>query len=163
MKVETVDSGDYANNSFVFFFDFPCTKDEYAAGAYTTKEWQNFGICEISKGEGWAWNPGINNATARHNDCVYQSPTKIKAGDEFKMGIARVGIDYYLFVNDIFAVRYQPLFDLIPAEIPTKFGFFEFNTTCKFSNYSHTTDAAAVAAKVADYTGADVLSNWADD
>ena len=163
LRVETVDSGDYANNAFVYFFDFPCTADEYASGAYNTKEWGNFGLCEISKGEGWAWNAGINNATARHNDNIYTLPQKIKAGDEFKMGMARVGADYFLFANDVFICRFQPLTDLIPADINTRFGFFEFNTNCTFSKYSYTVDAAEVAAKVADYTSADPLAKFADD
>ena len=163
LRVETVHPDEYANNAFVYFFDFPCTADEYASGAYNTKEWGNFGLCEISKGEGWAWNPGINNATARHNDCIYTLPQKIKAGEEFKMGMARIGSDYYLFANDIFACKFQPLFDLIPADVNTRFGFFEFNTNCTFSKYSYTVDAAEVSAKVADFVGADPLSNFADD
>lgn len=164
MKVETAgNAGEYATNAFVYFFDFPITKDEYANGAYETKEWHNFGLCEISKGEGWAWNPGINNATARHNDCIYSSPDAIKANTEFTMGMGRVGADYYLFANGVFIAKFQPLFDLIPADIQTKFGFFEFNTNCKFSNYSFTTDAEEVATKVADFVNADPISNWADD
>lgn len=163
LRVETVDSGDYANNAFVYFFDFPMTADEYASGAYYTKEWKNFGVCEISKGEGWAWNPGINNATARHNDCIYSLEQGVKANEEFTMGMARIGSDYYFFANGFFVCKFQPLADLIPADINTRFGFFEFNTSCTFSKYSYTVDAAEVEAKVADYVSAEPLSVFADD
>ena len=163
LRVETVADGEYSNNAFVWFLDFPCSADEHKDGSYYTKTWNNFGICEISKGEGWAWNPGVNNATARHSETVYRSETGIKAEQEFTMGMARDGNEFYLFAEGVMAAKFVPLNDLIAADTPTKFGFFEFNTSATFSKYSYTVDAAEVDAKIADFKAFNPFDAWAAD
>ena len=117
-------------------------------------EWNEFGVCEIAQGNHWAWEPGITNSLARHHDYAWNTgDAKITFGTTFKLGVARDGMNFHVYVNgnymgsfalsselDILYENGQP--------IASHVGFYEFNSDVTFSNYFATQDAAKVAEKI---------------
>ena len=114
--------------------------------------WNEFGVCEVYKGH-WAWEQGITNSLARHHDYAWAIEDTITYGTTFKLGVARDGANFHVYVNGNYVGSYQLSADLtILCEngqpVESYVGFYQFASDVTFSNYSATTDAAAVAAKV---------------
>ncbi|HBS10731.1 MAG TPA: hypothetical protein DEA28_03305 [Firmicutes bacterium] len=151
------DNTQYLKNRAYYFLNDEITE----AGI---SEWDKLGLCEVAGDAGWAWNQGVNNATARHSESVYTTPTKITYNTEFKLGYARDGLRYYLWFNDTYAGCFDILEDLIPADVPSKVGLFQFNSNVTFKNYSATQVSEEVDAKINSITEEKVpFSNWAED
>ncbi len=150
---------DTANSSFYYFLNA-----YIGEGDTPNYNWTDVGFCEVRGAVGWAWNPGITNGDARHNDGFYQNPEPLTLNDSFKMGMARDGIRYYFWFNDTYIGCFDILQDLIPADVPSAPGLFEFNSNVEFSKYSATADEAVVDEKIASI-GEDIklITTVADD
>ena len=131
------------------------TYDE--AGALVKGEdnlhWNEFGVCEVAQGGHWAWEQGITNSLARHHDYAWTIENKITFGDTVKLGVARDGANFHVYINGNYAGSFQLSADLdILYEngqpMDSYVGFYQFASDVTFSNYSATADEAAVAAKI---------------
>ena len=116
--------------------------------------WSEFGVCEVAQGQHWAWEQGITNSLARHHDYAWNTGTNtITFGSTFKLGVARDGMNFHVYVNgnymgsfalsselDILYENGQP--------IASHVGFYQFSSDVTFANYFATQDAAKVAEKI---------------
>ena len=116
--------------------------------------WNEFGVCEVAQGNHWAWEQGITNSLARHHDyCWNTGDNKITFGTTFKLGVARDGANFHVYINGNYAGSFQLSSDLDilyedGAPIASHVGFYQFSSDVTFSGYSATTDAEAVAQKI---------------
>ena len=158
----TTNTQDTNNNKVYYFLDAPMNREG---------NWTNFGVCEVSNGGNWAWNAGIGNNEARHNDAVGTIETPLTYETKFSMGMIRDGFDCHLFANGAYIGSIKALGSLLgnyesatqdytsPANCMA--GFFSFNSVVTFSNYKFINDEAAVdALKPAEIV---FNNNWADD
>ena len=158
----TVNTTDSNNNKLYYFLDAPMNREG---------NWANFGVCEVSNGGNWAWNAGIANNEARHNDAVATVETPLTYDTKFSMGMLRDGFDCHLFVNGAYIGSVKVLntlfgnYDSATQDYTTPVncmaGFFSFNSVVTFSNYKFVNDEAAVEA----LRPAEIVfnNNWADD
>lgn len=116
--------------------------------------WNEFGVCEVAQGQHWAWEQGITNSLARHHDYAWNTGTNtITFGSTFKLGVARDGMNFHVYVNgnymgsfalsselDILCEDGQPLASHV--------GFYQFSSDVTFANYFATQDADKVAEKI---------------
>ena len=115
--------------------------------------WNEFGVCEVA-GQHWAWEEGITNSLARHHDYAWNTGDAMITFDtKFKLGVARDGANFHIYVNDNYMGSFQLSSDLeILYEdgnpIASHVGFYHFNCDATFSNYLATSDAAEVAKKI---------------
>ena len=150
------------NNKLYYFLNAPMNIEG---------NWKDFGVCEVANGGNWAWNAGIANNEARHNDVVKSIDTTITYETKFHMGMVRDGFNCHLYANHEYIGSIEvlgTLFGNYNADTqaytdpsPAMAGFFSFNSVITFSNYNFVSDAAAVdtliPAEPAFNTG------WADD
>lgn len=158
----TVNTPESNNNKIYYFLDAPMNREG---------NWVNFGVCEVSNGGNWAWNAGVGNNVARHNDAVASVENPITYETTFSMGMLRDGFNCHLFVNGAYIGSVTALGTLLgnydaatsdytsPANCMA--GFFSFNSVVTFSNYKFYNDEA----KLAEYMPAEPVfnTNWADD
>lgn len=117
-------------------------------------QWNEFGVCELSEGNHWAWEPGITNSLARHHDYAWNTgDTKISFETTFKLGIARDGADFHVYVNGNYMGSYKLSSSLEilyedGAPIASHVGFYHFSSDATFSNYMATSDESEVAKKI---------------
>ena len=153
---------EYTDNKLYYFLDAPMNVEE---------QWVNFGVCEVSNGGNWAWNDGVNNNTARHNDAVYKIDTAIGYETKFKMGMLRDGFNCHLFYNGTYMASVTVLgaifgdYDETTKDytkaVNCMAGFFSFNSVATFSNYKLITDVAAVDALIPAEPNFNTV--WAND
>ena len=116
--------------------------------------WNEFGVCEVAQGQHWAWEPGITNSLARHHDYAWNTgENTITFGTTFKLGLARDGANFHVYVNGNYMGSFQLSSDLdILYEngnpLASHIGFYQFSSDVTFSNYSVTEDAAELAKKI---------------
>ena len=116
--------------------------------------WNEFGVSEVAQGGHWAWEDGITNSLARHHDyCWNTGDNTITYGTTFKLGVARDGDNFHVYINGAYAGSFQLSSELDilyenGKSVESHVGFYHFSCDATFSNYSATTDAAAVAGKV---------------
>ena len=116
--------------------------------------WNEFGVCEVAQGGHWAWEAGITNSLARHHDyCWNTGDTKITFGDTFKLGVARDGANFHVYVNGNYMGSFQLSSELeILYEngqpMDSHVAFYNFSSDVTYANYLATTDEAAVNAKI---------------
>ena len=116
--------------------------------------WNEFGVCEVAQGGHWAWEEGITNSLARHHDYAWSTgDNKITFGDTVKLGVARDGANFHVYINGAYVGSFQLSSDLdILYEngqpMDSHVGFYQFSSDVTFSNYYATADEAAVSAKV---------------
>ena len=150
---------DNGNESMVAFFlnatiglnDYTDDKGNPVKGEDNVN-WNQFGVCEVHQGH-WAWEQNITNDLARHQDSAWTINDTITYGTTFKLGVARDGANFHVYVNGNYVGSYQLSADLeILYEdgqpVAGHVGFYQFASDVTFSNYSATTDAATIAAKV---------------
>ena len=158
----TTNTVDTTNNKLYYFLDAPMNREG---------NWTNFGVCEVSNGANWAWNAGIGNNEARHNDAVASVATPLTYETSFKIGMLRDGFDCHLYANGSYIGTVTVLntlfgnYDSTTQDYTTPVncmaGFFSFNSVVTFSNYKFVNDEAAVdALKPAEVV---YNTNWADD
>lgn len=116
--------------------------------------WNEFGVCEVAQGGHWAWEDGITNSLARHNDAAWTTgDATITYGTTFKLGVARDGANFHVYINGNYAGSYQLSADLEILRdggqfVASHVGFYHFSCDATFSNYSIITDAAELASKI---------------
>ena len=116
--------------------------------------WNEFGVCEVSQGDHWAWEAGITNSLARHHDYAWNTgDAMITFETTFKLGVARDGANFHVYVNGNYMGSFQLSESLEilyedGAPIASHIGFYHFSCDATFSNYKATADAAEVAAKI---------------
>ena len=116
--------------------------------------WNEFGVCEVAQGGHWAWEQGITNSMARHHDYAWNTgESTITYGTTFKLGVARDGANFHVYINGNYAGSFQLSADLDvlyengqPAA--SHVGFYHFSCDATFSNYLATSDPAEVAKKI---------------
>lgn len=116
--------------------------------------WNEFGVCEVAQGGHWAWEAGITNSLARHHDYTWNTgESKITFETTFKMGLARDGANFHLYVNGTYMGSFQ-LSDSLEIlyengkPMDSHVAFYHFNSEVTFANYMATSDPAEVAKKV---------------
>ena len=116
--------------------------------------WNEFGVCEVAQGNHWAWEQGITNSLARHHDYAWNTGTNtITFGSTFKLGVARDGMNFHVYVNGNYMGSFALSSELeILCENGQPFashvGFYQFSSDVTFANYFATQDAAKVAEKI---------------
>jgi hypothetical protein len=116
--------------------------------------WNEFGVSEVAKGGHWAWEQGITNSLARHHDYAWNTGAEtITFGTTFKLGVARNGADFHVYVNGNYMGSFQLSSELeILMEngqpVASHVGFYNFSCDATYSNYLATEDAAEVAKKI---------------
>lgn len=133
-------------------------------------EWDKIGVCEVQNGSNWAWNPGVPDTTARHQDAFYNVDPAIQVEDSITLKMIRKGFDFHFFVNGQYVASMTTLEDLFGVldgdhytAVPSQVGFFEFNSDVTFSAYKVNTDAAAVDAEIAAIAEPAYISTWTTD
>ncbi|MBQ8406676.1 MAG: hypothetical protein IJY38_02045, partial [Clostridia bacterium] len=71
-------------------------------------------------------------------------------GGYVKLGVLRIGNEFYMICNDQLAIYYDS-FSIFNDTRAAACGFLSFNTGMKIKNYSATSDAAVIAEKEAQY------------
>lgn len=138
--------------------------------------WTNFGVCEVFNSANWAWNPGVGNETARHNDAMYTLPSghispeahPTEGGtSSFTIKVAHENYDFHVWVNGNYAGSMKVLEYLFSdAEgnpVNSTCGFFQFKSDVVYSNYSASQDEATVRAAIDSIETKNFLSTWAED
>ena len=116
--------------------------------------WNEFGVAEVAQGGHWAWEQGITNSLARHHDYAWNTgESTITFNTKFKLGVARDGANFHVYVNDNYMGSFQLSSELeILYEdgqpVASHVGFYHFACDATFSNYKATADAAEVAKKI---------------
>lgn len=116
--------------------------------------WNEFGVSEVAQGGHWAWEAGITNSLARHHDYAWNTgASTITYGTTFKLGVARDGANFHVYVNDNYMGSFQLSSELEVLyengqPVASHVGFYHFSCDATFSNYSATADADAVAKKI---------------
>ena len=116
--------------------------------------WNEFGVCEVAQGQHWAWEKDIPNSLARHHDYAWNTGDNIITfGSTFKLGLARDGANFHVYVNNNYMGSFQLSSELdILYEngnpIASRVGFYQFSSDVTFSNYAVITDAAELASKI---------------
>ena len=163
----TSNTTETANNKVYFFLD-AAIRD----AANPNTNWTNFGVCEVSNGGSWAWNEGVGNNVARHNDAVASVASSITYETTFSMGMLRDGFNFHLYVNNSYIGSVKALDSLMGNYDEEKndgsfkaanamAGFFSFNSTVTFSNYAFTNVEAEVDAKMP--ANPSFNEGWAND
>ena len=134
--------------------------DSYDANGQLVKgqdndNWNEFGVCEVAEGNHWAWEQGITNSLARHHDYAWKLPegTFVTYETKFKLGVARDGLNFHVYINDNYAGSFMldTKLDILCEDGQTfasNVGFYHFSSDATFSGYSATADAAEVAKKI---------------
>lgn len=116
--------------------------------------WNEFGVCEVAQGGHWAWEAGITNSLARHHDYAWNTgDSKITFETTFKLGIARDGANFHVYVNGAYMGSFQldASLDILYENgepMASHVAFYNFNSEVTFANYMATADAAEVAKKI---------------
>lgn len=116
--------------------------------------WYEFGVCEVAQGKHWAWEAGITNSLARHHDYAWNvGENTITFGSTFKLGVARDGANFHVYVNGNYMGSYQLSSELDilydnGQPMASNVGFYQFSSDVTFANYSATSDPAEVAKKI---------------
>ena len=116
--------------------------------------WNEFGVCEVAQGGHWAWEEGITNSLARHHDYAWNTgDNKITFDTTFKLGVARDGANFHVYVNGTYMGSFQlsASMDILYENgepMASHVAFYQFSSEVTFANYSATADAAEVAKKI---------------
>ena len=116
--------------------------------------WNEFGVCEVAQGGHWAWEAGITNSLARHHDYAWNTgDARITFDTTFKMGLARDGANFHLYVNGNYMGSFQlsESLDILYEDgkpMDSHVALYQFNSEVTFANYLATSDAAEVAKKI---------------
>ena len=129
--------------------------------------WTDFGYCEINGGV-FAWDSN-NPAYSRHKEDVFIKKDPIDYNQEFTLTSVVEGNKIHMFLGygegenakEVYMFTLDAMNDIFGGRgfIP---GLFNFNSVVTFKDYTYTTDAAAISAKMngvterlADYDNGD--------
>lgn len=152
----TADNGGLDFNQI--YFHLNCENAHDANPIFT-----NLGVVEVASATQWAWNPTVQDATARHKDYAYALGTGIGYSTEFALTLVRDGFDFHLWLNGVYAFSVETLHDLFGVNevaVASYPGLFEFNSDVTFSSYSASIDKTAVAEKIASIASPNFVSTW---
>lgn len=116
--------------------------------------WNEFGVAEVAPGGHWAWEAGITNSLARHHDYAWNTgDSKVTFDTTFKLGVARDGANFHVYVNGNYMGSFQLSAELDVLyengqPVASNVAFYHFSCDATFSNYLATQDAAEVAKKI---------------
>ena len=116
--------------------------------------WNEFGVAEVAPGGHWAWEAGITNSLARHHDYAWNTgDSKITFDTKFKLGVARDGANFHVYVNDNYMGSFQLSSELDVLyengqPVASNVAFYHFSCDATFSNYLATQDPAEVTKKI---------------
>ena len=116
-------------------------------GKENNVNWNKFGFCEAAPGSRWAWESGITDSLARHQDAAYEVSSPITYGTKFKLGVAREDNVFHVYVNEVYAYSHQlsSSLDVLyenGASLDSYAGFYHYNSKVTYSNYKFELDAA---------------------
>ena len=162
--MKQVEDGDLGPNFAIFFLDGPMNKVTDGVA-----NWTDFGYCEIMGGS-WAWDAAANPNMQRHKENVFIKDTPINYEEFFTLTAVVQGRKINMFLGygegesakEVYMFTLDAYADLFGEGNGNGFvpGLFQFNSVVTYKDYSYTTDAAAIAAKMegvterlADYDG----------
>ena len=145
---------DLTMDYMIIFLDGPMNR--VADGVAT---WTDFGYCEIANGVfGWDSAP----AYARHKEDVFIKKTGINYDEFFTLTTVVEGRKVHVFLGygegesakEVYMFTVEGYADLFGEGAGRGFipGFFQFNSVVTYKEYSYSTDAAAIAAKMEGVT-----------
>ena len=158
------DNKDLTSDFLIVFLDGPMNRVSEGR-----TNWTDFGYCEISGGVfGWDSQP----AYARHKENVFIKNTTIEYNEFFTLTGVVEGRKVHMFLGygegenakEVYMFTVEGYEDLFGTGLGRGFipGFFQFNSTVTYKEYSYTTDSDAIAAKMegvserlADYDSSD--------
>lgn len=113
--------------------------------------WNEFGMCEVTKGH-WAWESEVASTEARYQNCAYTTPETFSYNQEFTIGVSRIGLDFHIYINGVYAYSFQldPSLEILTDgtnPVDSTVAFYGFSTDATFSNYYATTNEAEINAK----------------
>ncbi len=158
------EAGDLGENFVVFFLDGPMNRVEDGVA-----KWTDFGYCEVMNSGGlWGWDstPAMN----RHKENVFIKDAPIGYDEFFTLTAVVQGRKINMFLGygegesakEVYMFTLDGYEDLFGHGEGNGFvpGLFHFNSVVTFKDYTYTTDAAAISAKMegvterlADYDG----------
>ncbi len=160
--MKQVEDGDLGPNFVVLFLDGPMNRVTDGVA-----NWTDFGYCEVAGGVwGWDSQPAMN----RHKENVFIKDTGIGYEEFFTLTAVVQGRKINMFLGygegesakEVYMFTLEGYADLFGAGDGNGFvpGLFQFNSVVTYKDYSYTTDAAAISAKMqgvterpADYDG----------
>ena len=116
-------------------------------GAENNSNWTKFGFCEAAPGSRWAWEAGITDSLARHQDAAYEVATPITYNTKFKLGVAREDNVFHVYINEAYAYSHQlsSSLDVLcenGATLDSYAGFYHYNSKVTYSNYKMELDSS---------------------
>ena len=160
--MKQVEDGDLGANFVVLFLDAPMNRVSEGVA-----NWTDFGYCEVANGVwGWDSQPAMN----RHKENVFIKDTGIGYEEFFTLTAVIQGRKINMFLGygegesakEVYMFTLEGYADLFGAGEGRGYvpGLFNFNSVVTFKDYSYSTDADAIAAKMqgvterlADYDG----------
>lgn len=111
-------------------------------GKENNTQWTKFGFCEAAPGPRWAWEDGITDSLARHQDAAYEVATPITYNTTFRLGVAREDDAFHVYINEAYAYSYQlnKSLDVLCENgqtLESNAGFYQYNSKVTFSNYKY--------------------------
>jgi len=123
--------------------------------------WTDFGYCEVSNYV-YAWESGFNPAVARHKENVFIKETSINYEEFFTLTAVVDGRKIHMFLGygegeaakEVYMFTLDAYADLFGEGEGRGFipGLFQFKSIVTYKDYSYTTDADAIAAKMEGVT-----------
>lgn len=150
MVFKQVEDGDLSTNFAIVFLDGPMNRVTEGVA-----NWTDFGYCEIAGGVfGWDSAP----AYCRHQENVFIKKTPITYEQDFTLTSVVEGRKIHMFLGygegesakEVYMFTLEGYADLFGEGDGNGFvpGFFQFNSVVTFKEYSYSTDADAIAAKM---------------
>ena len=148
------ESEDLTTNYAIVFLDGPMNRVSEGHAS-----WTDFGYCEILNGV-FGWDSA--HAYARHKEDAFIKASPIDYNQEFTLTSVVEGRKIHMFLGygegeeakEVYMFTLEGYADLFGEGEGNGFipGLFQFNSDVTFKDYSYTTDAEAIAAKMSGVT-----------
>ena len=157
MVFKQVDEDDALTTNFIhIFLDGPMNKVEG-----NTTHWTDFGYCEVANYV-YAWDSGTPASIARHKENVFVKQSPINYDEFFTLTAVVDGRKIHMFLGygegeaakEVYMFTLEGYADLFGEGEGRGFipGLFQFKSVVTYKDYTYTTDAAAIAAKMEGVT-----------
>lgn len=148
------ESEDLSTSFLIVFLDGPMNRVSEGKA-----NWTDFGYCEIAGGV-FGWDSA--HAYARHKEDAFIKASPIDYNEFFTMSAVVEGRKIHMFLGygegesakEVYMFSVEGYADLFGEGDGNGFipGFFQFNSTVTYKDYSYSTDAAAISAKMEGIT-----------
>ena len=148
------ESKDLSTSFIIAFLDGPMNRVSEGKA-----NWTDFGYCEIAGGV-FGWDSA--HAYARHKEDAFIKASPIDYNEFFTMSAVVEGRKIHMFLGygegdaakEVYMYTLEGYADLFGEGDGNGFipGFFQFNSVCTYKDYSYSTDATAIAAKMQGVT-----------